>query len=235
MKTAPVLLAFAATLGLAAPAHAVSTAIGGPGSYSVGATTAVQEPDLTGVVIADRFQPFTINGAGGGLLTGTIQESVIRSDLTGFLHFYHVVTLETISGFELGSYVEWLNFDPVATGAPLAVGRRSDLAGTPTSSNYDLAGGGESRFDFNLIDLDPANAGFTTQAHYLKTNATHYALTGQLQVSGFEFIDLNAEGIESAWLPTWAPAVVPEPRTWAMMILGFALAGAAARRSRAAA
>lgn len=233
MKAVPVLFAFAAALGFAAPAHAASTPIGGPGSYGVGATTVVQEPDLAGLVIADRLQPFTINGAAGGLVTGTIQERVIRSDATGFLHFYHAVTLETISGFELGSYIEWLNFDPIATGSPLAVGRRPDGIGSPTSSSYDLAGTGQSRFDFNLLDLDPANSGFTTQFHYLKTNATNYALTGQLQVSGFEFIGFDAEGIESEWLPTWAPAAIPEPQTWAMMVLGFALAGAAMRRSGA--
>jgi len=121
---------------------------------------------------------------------------------------------------------------PHATGDPLSVGRRTDGLGSPTSSNYDLAAIGTSRYDFNLLDLDPANAGFSTQFHYVKTNATHYALTGQLQLSGFEFVGTNAQSISTAWLPTWAPAFVPEPQAWAMMIAGFGLAGAVMRRAR---
>lgn len=234
MKHVNVLLGFV-VLTTASVAHAGSTPIAGPGSYGVGAATEALEPDLAGPVVADRFQPFTINGADGGVVTGSIHESVIRSDATGFLHFYRVVSLETISGFEIGSYIEWLDLDPIATANPLAVGRRSDGPGSVTSSSYDLAGGGQSRFDFNLIDLDPANAGFTTQAHYIKTNATNYASTGQMRLSGFEFIGFDAEGIESAWLPAWAPAAVPEPITWTIMTVGFSLAGAALRRARATA
>lgn len=232
MRFTPILLVSAAVIALAAPAHAASTIIAGPGSYGVGATTSAEEPDLAGVVLEDRLQPFTINGADGGLVTGVIQERVVRSDVTGFLHFYHRVTLETIEGFDIGSYIEWLDFDPTATGDPLAVGRRTDGLGSPTGSSYDLAATGQSRFDFNLLDLDPANAGFSTQFHYVKTNATHYALTGQLRLSGFEFIGFDAEGISSDWLPTFAAAVVPEPQGWALMIAGFGLAGAALRRRR---
>jgi hypothetical protein len=232
MRPTPILLASAAAFLLAAPAYAASTPIAGPGSYGVGATTAAEEPDLAGTVLEDRLQAFTINGADGGLVTGVIQERVIRSDVTGFLHFAHRVTLETISGFDIGSYIEWLDLDPVATGDPLFVGRRTDGLGSPTTSSYDLAGTGQSRFDFNLLDLDPANAGFSTQFHYVKTNATNYALTGQLRLSGFEFIGFDAEGIASDWLPTFAAVTVPEPQTWALMIAGLGLAGAALRRRR---
>jgi PEP-CTERM motif len=232
VKHLSVLLGVSAVLATGSLGHAASTPIAGSGSYGVGAASAASEPDLVGPVIADRVQPFTINGAAGGVVTGSIHESVIRSDATGFLHFYRVVSLENISGFEIGSYIEWLDLDAVATGQPLAVGRRSDLGGTPTSSSYDLGGAGQSRFDFNLLPLDPANAGFLTQAHYIKTNAANYASTGQMRLSGFEFIGLDAEGIQSAWLPAWAPAVVPEPAAWTMMIAGFSLAGVALRRAR---
>jgi hypothetical protein len=235
-KTLHALLASAAVLSaplaFVTPAHAVSTPIAGPGSYGVGATTLAQEPDLAGTVLADRLQPFTVNGSAGGVLTGTIQERVVRSDDTGFLHFYHRVLFDDVSGFAAGSYIEWLNLDSTATGDPLAVGRRSDGVGSPTSSSYDLAVAGQSRFDFNLLNLDPTNAGFSTQFHYLKTNATNYALTGQLQLSGFEFIGFDAKGVSSAWLPTWAPAPIPEPESWAMMIAGFGLLGAVLRRTR---
>jgi hypothetical protein len=214
------------------PAQA-STIISGPGSYGVAATTAAAEPDLAGSILEDRLQPFTINGSDGGVATGTIQERVVRSNDTGFLHFYSRVIFDTISGFEPGSYVEWLDFNPAATGNPLAVGRRTDGLGTATSSNYDLAGTGQSRFDFNLINLAPANAGFSTQFHYLKSNATNYALNGQLKLSGFEFIGFNANGISSPWLSTWGPSNgVPEMQSWAMMIAGFGAVGAAMRRRR---
>lgn len=213
-----------------APVQA-STIISGPGSYGAGATTAAAEPDLAGLVLEDRLQPFTINGSDGGLATGTIQERVVRSNDTGFLHFYSRVIFDTIAGFEPGSYVEWLDFDPAATGNPLAVGRRSDGLGNATSSNYDLAATGQSRFDFNLINLTPANSGFSTQFHYLKSGATNYALNGQLRLSGFEFIGFDANGVNSGWLPTWGPAnAVPEPQSWAMMIAGFGFVGGMMRR-----
>jgi hypothetical protein len=233
MNVTPVLLASAAAITLAAPAHAASTIIAGPGSYGVGATTVAEEPDLAGLVLEDRIQDFTIDGAAGGLVSGFIQERVVRSNDTGFLHFHYRAVLEEISGFDLGSYVEWLEFDPVATGDPLAVGRKTDGLGSPTGSSYDLAATGQSRFDFNLIDLDDGNAGFSTQFHVIKTNAIDYALTGQLRLSGFEFIGFDAEGIASDWLPTFAAVVVPEPRTWAIMVAGFGLAGLAMRRRRA--
>jgi hypothetical protein len=222
--------ALGAASAFALPAAAVSTLVAGPGSYGVGATTVAAEPDLAGMVVADRSQAFTINGSDGGVATGSIQETVVRSDATGFLDFYYQLILDSISGFEPGSYVEWLNLDPTATGDPLAVGRRTDGSGTATTTIYDLAGSGESRFDFNLIDLDDANAGFATQPHVVRTDATNYALTGQLRVSGFEFVDFDAEGIASAWLPTWAPAAIPEPEAWATTIVGFGLAGVLVRR-----
>jgi hypothetical protein len=217
----------------AAPVQAASSIISGPGSYGAGATTVAAEPDLAGLVLADRLQPFTINGSDGGLATGNIQERVVRSNDTGFLHFYSRVIFDTISGFEPGSYVEWLDFDPAATGNPLAVGRRSDGLGTATSSNYDLAGSGQSRFDFNLINLAPENSGFSTQFHYLKSGATHYALNGQAKLSGFEFIGFDANGINTPWLSTWGPSnAVPEAGAWAMMIAGFGFVGCAMRRRK---
>lgn len=212
---------------LAAPALAVSTPVAGPGSYGVGPTDEVTEPELAGVVLAERSQAFSIAGAAGGAVSGTIEERVVRSDATGFLHFYHAVTLTDISGFEPGSYLEWLEFDAATTGTPLSVGRRTDAPGEATSSIYDLSVSGESRFDFNLIDLDPANIGFQTQWHFWTSEATNYALTGQAQLSGFEFIGFDAEGISTPWLATYAPAdaAIPEPGTWVMLILGFGLVG----------
>jgi len=217
------------------PVHAASTLIAGPGSYGAAATTVAEEPDLAGMVLEDRVQPFTITGGFGGSATGSIQERVVRSNDTGTLIFAWRVNFDTIAGFDPGAYIEWLNLDPIATGNPLAVGRRSDGVGSPTSTNYDLAAMGQSRFDFNLIDLDAGNVGFGTQFHYLKTDATNYALTGQLSLTGHEFDPqtLTAVSLSSGWLPTWAPsAAVPEPAIWLQMILGVGLIGAVVRRKR---
>ena len=223
--------ALAATMLAGSPVQAASTIITGPGSYEVGATTVAEEPDLAGVVLADRLQPFTINGASGGVVTGFIQERVIRSDATGFLHFSHRVIIDMSSGFEPGSYLEWLDFDPVATGTPLVVGRRTDGLGSATSTIFDLAPSGMSRFDFNLIDLDGSS--FSTQFHFWKSNATNFALTGQLRLSGDEFdTDGLASPISTPWYATYAPAPIPEPATWAMLLSGFAAVGWHLRRRK---
>lgn len=219
-------------IALASPVSAASTPIAGPGSYPVGAVDLATEPDLAGVVLADRMQPFTITGSAGGSVSGTIEESVLRSNLTGLLHFYHKLTIDAVSGFAPGSHLEWLEFDAAATGDPLAVGRRSDGVGTPTSTIYDLAGSGTSRFDFNLIDLDAP--GFESQLHLWKSNATNFTLTGKLRVQGYEFVGTSAQPLSSPWLLTYAPAVVPEPATWGLMITGFAMVGFGLRRQRAA-
>lgn len=216
----------------AGPVLAVSTPIAGPGSYGVGATTLAAEPDLAGTVLAQLSTPFTILGSAGASVSGTIDSSVLRSDATGYLHFYHALTVESATGFAPGSYLEWLEFDPAATGDPVAVGRRTDGLGSPTGTIYDLAASGMSRYDFNLIDLD--GSAFTTQLHLRKTTATAFALTGLMQVQGYEFVGNNAVPIASQWLATYAPAVVPEPASWSLMITGFALAGAALRRRRPA-
>lgn len=217
---------------LATPALAVSTPVAGPGSYGVGATTLAAEPDLAGVVLAQLTTPFTITGAAGASASGTVDSFVLRSNATGFLHFYNYLTLETASGFDPGSYIEWLEFDAAATGMPLAVGRRTDGLGAPTSTIFDLAASGTSRYDFNLIDLDGST--FATQLHLRKTNATAFALTGLMQVQGYEFIGTSASPIASGWLATYAPAVVPEPATWGLMITGFGMVGFGLRRRRAA-
>lgn len=218
---------------LASPASAVSTPIAGPGSYPVGATTVAEEPDIAGLVLVDLYQPFVITGSAGGSAHGAVHQQVIRSDLTGFLHFDTRLIIDSAMGFDPGSYVEWLELDPVATGEPIAVGRQTDGIGTPTSTVYDLAGTGMSRFDYNLIDLDGST--FESQFHILKTKATAFALTGKARVEGYEFVGTSAVPIASDWFQIYAPAAVPEPATWGLMIAGFAMVGFGLRRRRAAA
>jgi hypothetical protein len=77
---------FAALFGMvtALPAFAVP---GGP----LPGTTVAAMPELAGVVIEDVIRPFHIPLAGGGRITGTLQDRVVSENTTGALDFYYSI------------------------------------------------------------------------------------------------------------------------------------------------
>ena len=57
---------------------------GGPAANLSG-TTAAKRPELAGTVLKDVVRPFSINLLGGGKITGTVQDRVVREKKTGTL------------------------------------------------------------------------------------------------------------------------------------------------------
>ena len=116
------------------------------------------------------------------------------------------------------------------------------LLGQTWDGNYDEA--------FKLVgdpDLGPGNTlNFGTTMFGLTVIGAHYGnVDGDAgNVTVFWLFDFGAEGADYVTLTprdgwsnaylytTGTPPAVPEPATWAMMLVGFGAAGTALRRSR---
>jgi hypothetical protein len=73
--------------GLVSPVRAVVLPPGG--CVGLVGTTLALRAELAGVSLLDNLIPFTIlDSAGNPCYRGVVQDSVLRSDLTGALHFY---------------------------------------------------------------------------------------------------------------------------------------------------
>jgi hypothetical protein len=88
------------------------------------------------------------------------------------------------------------------------------------------------------VDISPANGGF--DALYLNMLSTTPGLNGAILAWGFTIGALSQDGVhlasnsvDNATLTVTSSAAVPEPATWALMLLGFGALGGALRRRRA--
>src|SRR5262249_32485997 len=80
-------LAVAVLLGAGSPIRAVFLPPGG--CVWLFGTTAATRPELVGVALQDNLIPFTIvDGVGNPCFAGMVQDTVVKSNLTGALHFY---------------------------------------------------------------------------------------------------------------------------------------------------
>src|SRR5689334_19336252 len=75
--------------GSAAPLPVGDTVITG--------TTVAAQPELAGTIIEDVLTPYSFTGDGGLVLTGNVQNRVVRSDVDGTLDFYWRIIPDTNS------------------------------------------------------------------------------------------------------------------------------------------
>ncbi|MEW6251278.1 MAG: hypothetical protein AB1716_11570, partial [Planctomycetota bacterium] len=153
-----------AALGLIAlPAEAIVLPPGGV--VPLMGTTAAIRPELAGLVIYDELIDFEIRDGAVLLYRGTLQNRVVRSDLSGNLHFYYYIrdTEPGLNGYI--RYVRTTRFPGVLTdvdyrldglgtvGPDLA--RRSPAPGTLVEFEFSglLPAGQESRFFFIITDV----------------------------------------------------------------------------------
>lgn len=201
-----------AFLSCAAPAFAVALPSGT--TTNLPGTTVAARPELAGVVLEDDTTAYSFNG-GAGVVNGTVQSRVSRSNSDGTLTFSWRIETDgssedTIRAFRLGGFGTFANDGDY----------RIDSLGEVGPSDAYNFGNGNVNFNFTADELDP---GQSSLFFFLKTTATTYAATGLFDlVSGNEI-----SGAYATFAPT---AAVPEPATWLMMIAGFGLVGAAARR-----
>ena len=199
------LLAFAASTALvlaaAAPAHANIIAPGGSGL-----------PDsLTdiGTTIADISNPF-VSSMGASDFSGTYNEAVVRgnqfgpNDLSWFIQVTNnplakAASIETVSASSFSGVattdVGWCTNCTGGTVLPTSVERTSN--GSAINWFLDLTPGSESVW----LQIDTDAKGFVSLP-----GAISFIDAGVASVPGFS-------------------SVVPEPSTWAMMLLGFAGVG----------
>lgn len=216
-------MTFAATIAafaLIAPANATTLVTG---SNPLSGTSVAAEPWLAGTIVADTLDPYTISNA-SGTLSATVQSRVVLA-VDGTYDFYWRITD--------------VSFQPVAgfDGAALSISalRIGNFGASVVgdNANYRTDGLGEvapsSALVFNpatnfvnFMFGNPVTAGETSYFMFLDTNATHYSRNALLDLASNQ--PISGEG------STFGPAGVPEPASWALMILGFGGIGAAMRR-----
>jgi hypothetical protein len=92
-------------------------------------------------------------------------------------------------------------------------------------------GGGALQVDFLDMALNPAGSLFVGDALDGQTAGDRFVgITGSTPIGGIRFVNYFGGKIEVDHLQYGVPGAVPEPASWAMMIAGFGLVGAAARR-----
>jgi hypothetical protein len=190
-------------------------------------------PVPTGAKLADTgLQALSISQAGQTLSVG-LRAAVYRGPTAGTLDFVYQVT----NNAESTSAVEGLTFSPFDSfGIPgvwqTATGFDTFLNGVEGADSARRIIGNTIGFEFGT-NFNPGNdfdsgasilldAGETSAVFLVRVNAFAFR-PGTFTVQD----GLTITGIGFA--PT-----VPEPATWAMMIGGFGLMGAAARRTRRA-
>lgn len=132
----------------------------------------------------------------------------------------------------------WIN-DGFLDGGAVVISFKAPFAASLTFIAFDVAA--YSTLDLRIWDkdgvvllsrrsIDLTAGAFTDPGVY-----AHFSVSSSNGIGGFIFDAFNAEGNTSIDnIVVHVRDAVPEPANWAMMIGGFALAGAAMRRRRAA-
>lgn len=205
----------------AAPAQAVTLVTG---TNALGGTSFAAEPNLGGVVQEDVSDDFSVFGD-SGTLSASVQSRVLLSN-DGTYDFYWRITNIAFEPSGVGG-------DAITIGA-LRIGNfGATVLGYNANFRTDGVGdrGPNSAFvfnpDTNFVNFnfsDALAAGETSAFMFLDTDATSYARNALL--------DLSTTGSNpiSNLRTTFGVSAVPEPSTWAMMLIGFGAVSIAARR-----
>jgi hypothetical protein len=184
-------------------------------------TTAAIEPQLGGPIVEDISTPISF-AVSGGTFNATVQSRVVLS-VDGTYDFYWRITNTSFDG------------DGSAALDSLRIGNFGSVIGD--NGNFRLDGLGSVGPDsiyvfadpvgaFNFLFSDGLSAGTDSYFMFIDTDAHAYAKTASFDLTG-----AGQTGISDSFL-TFAPAAVPEPATWAMMLMGFGAIGFAMRRSQ---
>lgn len=218
---------FAGLLGTFGAAQAAVVAPGD--TVSLPGTTLAAQPFLQGHVLEDELISFSlpVSQTSADLITGTVQQRVVREDVSGTLDFYWRITqLNTgsLGYFRVGNFVTD-TFD-----ADYRIDGLGDVGPASLTHFTNGLGGATDDFgaNFNFASgtADTLSAGQSSKFMLLHTDATHYAKTA--------FFDIASTGTftASASFAAFAPAPVPEPQTYALMLAGLGVVALVARRRK---
>jgi hypothetical protein len=148
---------------------AVNIPSGGP-AIPLAGTTAAATPDLAGVVVEDAIRPFAV-----GPFKGHLQDRVVRSNVSGALHFYYRIVLDPQSVGRVTG-VRKAGFGPAA--APTDSDWRVDGLGTRAPKTAQRSADGQW-VSFNHAPPGTISTGESSRFVFIKTKAKQYQLTGQ--------------------------------------------------------
>ncbi len=178
----------------------------------------------------------TETGTTGATTYSGFLRSAVYLNTLGTLDFYYQVAINSINsgdevfnltasnfmGFTVDALVDGTDFDGAGI---FTAANNPNLQGPPGSTTTASRNGSGSvvRADFGSNGLE--GAGQTSATYIFRTNATNYNLGGTF----------TTQDGSVAQRPNFQPiAAVPEPATWAMMLVGFGAIGASMRRRRRA-
>jgi hypothetical protein len=190
-------------------------------------TTVASDPSLAGTIVQDILTPFTMTTP-SGVDTGQVQSRVVLA-VDGTYDFYWRVFNDPTSAGPIG----FLRTGNISTSSYDANYRIDGLGNLAPQTAFLFASPTPGFINFAFYDVNNPNAtqalgpGQSSLFIFLDTNATNYAQTASLDVATIGTFQFSNE------ISTFAPAAaVPEPSTWAMMLLGFVGLGFAFRQSR---
>lgn len=209
-----------ATFG-ATGAQAVSLA---PGAIEpLFGTTAAARPELAGVVvIPDALRPFAINLSGGGTITGTIQDRIVRSDDDGTLDFYFRIVNDAESTGAI-NFVQRDGFADFTTDVDWRVDGLGSVA--PSWAFRDPIFESQITFFF----ANPIDPGEESRFFFVKTNGTDY-----LEIADGVLAGIGGDARGNAFVFDTFEPIAPIPLPAAVWLFGSGLVGltAVARRKR---
>lgn len=158
------------------PAHAVPVPYGI--TVQLEGTSVADRPELSGSVVEDVDRPFSLHWPGGRVLTGQIEDRIIRESSTGNLDFYY--RIETDERFETTRlFIARTTYPSSVT---TDVDFRSDgSGGAAPSSAHRSPNGLIVTTDFSNPTLSHGPAG-STRFVFIHTNAKEYSYGGVTEI-----------------------------------------------------
>jgi hypothetical protein len=183
-------------------------------------TSVASDPSLAGTVVQDILTPFTMMTP-SGVDTGEVQSRVVLA-VDGTFDFYWRVFNDATSANPIG----FLRTGNISTSSYDANFRTDGLGDVAPQSAFLFATPTPGFINFAFPGPQGLQPGQSSLFIFLDTNATNFAQTASVDVATFGTFQSSNE------ISTFGPAAVPEPATWAMMLIGFLGLGLAFKQSR---